>query len=343
MTETVNLMKLTCKQLREELKKRHIGGYSNKRKNELIKLLENSTPMPSNRCRKNNGSNETKDLEVLGQHFITRTELGRSIISSLEQETGIKVKSFISRRGNRSSHYDFILTDTDGRTHRVEYKGGSQHKQIHKSTCPWKSGVQFYNGPANKFTFGIFYAKLWFNHYIKSGVLNDMYNLQTKPPTWEEWEKDCFRQDSPRTPWGIEFKSTYQVSHPKSSPLHLRYDVNRMFVERWTVDKNFRDTTLDEIELYANNHIQQKDLWLQLNSSNLNADTISTDCYYQWYPKLPLLSLKSIVSITWERSDIELACDFEWHEKCNIEIPNIKARLRWGKGVGFSNMRIDLK
>jgi hypothetical protein len=79
----------------------------------------------------------------------------------------------------------------------------------------------------------------------------------------------------------------------------------------------------------GNTCLSEKDLWLQINGDiNDNVD-------FKWYDKI-LLDEKYTVNISM-KSDF----DFDF---ISIENKiNFKAKLRWGKGCGFSNLRIDLK
>ena len=56
------------------------------------------------------------------------------------------------------------------------------------SKLPWENGVQFYNGPGNKFTVGNIYAKTFYATALDEIIVH--LEIKTPKPRYEEWEKD---------------------------------------------------------------------------------------------------------------------------------------------------------
>lgn len=301
-------------------------------------------PAVVSRARANNGKNENLDLDTLAYHFNEATPLGRQLKTKLFNKTGVVFNLFVCRSGNRSSHFDFIVLDENDVSYKVEYKGGNclGKLRLRENECPWKFGVQYFNGPASSFEVGRYYCRLWHAHYIQSGYLNEEYGLTTKAPNLLDWEKDCFRQGNPMLAWSIEFKSVFRASTGRKSPLELRSKINEMFMERWETDESFRQSLMLEVEEKTNAVFSEKNLWLQLNTVNFSRETSPEAADFMWcaqFPKLRIVDSSKVES----KTDIEFSLVFEWVGDCNIDVSVVKARLRWGKGAGFSNLRVDLK
>ena len=285
-------------------------------------------PGPSDTRRKASaGRNESNDIKRIIDHINNQTELGRSMVACLKQVAGVCAVSAHERAvANRRSHYDFAVTDEDGKEHRVEHKGSSVYRKISRSDRPWETGVQFANLGCDKVRVGREYALLWYDEYIASGVLSEDYNISAEVPSFEEWfKRDCCSQGNPRSAFGIELKKNYRAKTGSGSLLSLRKTVNDVFLER--VDQ-LTDQLSTEIERTANEYLSQKDLWLQV------AGPLDGEFSFFWSKRTLPLRVERITCTA--KSDIDFAVT------CS-EGPNITAKLRWGKGAGFSNLRLDLR
>ncbi len=112
----------------------------------------------------------------------------------------------------------------------------------------------------------------------------------------------------------------------------MRKDINNDLFNKIQSDSTILEVFTKTVIDLGNTCLLEKDLWLQING-DINGNLSNID--FKWYDKI-LLDEKYRVNISM-RSDF----DFEF---INIENKiNFKAKLRWGKGCGFSNLRIDLK
>jgi hypothetical protein len=161
---------------------------------------------------------------------------------------------------------------------------------------------------------------------MATGSLTSTYSIEAPIPTFDEWfSHDCKRQADPKTPFGIELKAKVRAAKgPKSSLLDERGPV----IDE--LDISMGDTWIlaREARAIANEALEQKDYWLAIHGN------LATDFYCAWYPKFTIRNIES-VEITKGR-DIQ----FAFHCTDDFTFGGI---LRWGKGAGFSCLRIDLK
>lgn len=284
-----------------------------------------------------NGSNEVKNVNKIIEHLNNRTLLGSRLIEYLNSNLNIQFDKAESRKNSRKCHYDFIIYDTNGNSYNVEHKGSCKIKKIQRHDKPWKSGVQYANLGAEKFKISRMYGELWYNEYIKSGELSRVYKIDSKIPTFNTWfKRDCCTQGDPRTLFGIELKKKYRDEYGhKSSLLTYREKINKLFLTKIKENHKFLDDLTPDVLSKSNDVMKEKDLWLQINGDIFNDDPYKI-CF-KWYPKIVFdtLELKECNS----KSDIDIYFN-GIQGKVTWEI---LAKLRWGKGAGFSNLRIDLK
>ena len=289
-----------------------------------------------NKCtkRSNNGKTEEYNIIQLVNHLNNSTDLGKKLISSLYENMNITFKTAECRpKSNRKSHYDFIIIDNNGRKYQVEHKGSFRYKKIKDTDTPWKSGVQFVNAGCEKFDISHIYAKLWYDKYISSKYLSDCYKLSSDIPTFNTWYKsDCCTQGDPKSKFSIELKTVckkYEGKSQLSNLRKLRKDINNDLFNKIQSDSTILDKFTETVINLGNTCLLEKDLWLQINGNiNDNVD-------FKWYGKI-LLDEKYTVNIS-------MKSDFDFDFISTENKINFKAKLRWGKGCGFSNLRIDLK
>jgi len=284
--------------------------------------------------RENNGKNEEDDINTIIKHLNERSELGLKMIKSLEKDLSIIFQKAIKRNGcNRKTHYDFIIIDQYNKEHQIEHKGSYKYKKIKDDDKPWKNGVQFLNNGAEKFNICKIYAMLWYQEYINSDFLSNIYKLQAKKPTFNTWYKsDCCTQGDPKTLFGIELKKVYREKYGKGSLLNLRKKINNKFVELVNSDKKILEDFENIVIEESNKVLKEKHIWLQING-DIN---LYKNIDFKWYngnnfklEKNNNISLKIKSDI-----DFQFICTSGFKFFC---------KLRWGKGCGFSNLRIDFK
>lgn len=232
--------------------------------------------------------------------------------------------------GSRHAHYDFVVRTTDNVWLKVEHKGSAVRAPIDPSRKPWVQGVQFYNGGMEKYRFAVRYATAWYNKYVGSGLLKERYNIRALIPTLTEWlNNDAKTQGDPKTPFGRELKATVRAA-TGSSLLAERNEFVEEFLTTCSAD--------DEATLAADmlplirEAFAQKDVWLQVAG-----DVATGEFDFLWRPQL---TINGIESVRFFQSPKKT--DICMEVQCGDGLC-LKPILRWGKGAGFSNLRLDLK
>lgn len=213
----------------------------------------------------------------------------------------------------------------------MEHKGSQKYNPIDTSLPPWTTGVQFYNGGMEKYRFALKYAEEWYKMFIGSGVLTKRYGITAPIPTLKEWiERDAKSQADPRTEYGKELKRKYRA-------LHNNEKVS-LYAERDEFVREFSSTLCTEndciqlkedITPIVKEVFEQKHYWIQIHG-NIESGKF----YCAWTKQLPVSIIKNIKIVL--QSDIWI----------NIECENnltFRGILRFGKGSGYSNIRIDLR
>ena len=260
-------------------------------------------------------------------------EVGQSkAVSGAVSKTG-QSKAGQSKAGGRSAHYDFQIQVADEATGltqwlRVEHKGSALYKPIDEANPPWTGGVQFFNGGLEKYRLCRMYAEQWYVRFIGSGWLTKEYGLEGVPvPSLEEWmTRDAKVQGDPKTAFGMALKRAVRASGKES----LR-ELRDQFVPDFVAGLTKKDEAefLEDVFPVLQSSLAQKDVWLQVAG-----DVASGMFHTRWSPAL---SVSSVTGVRFGgKKDVvgELETDCAWP---------IRFILRWGKGAGFSNLRLDLK
>jgi hypothetical protein len=189
------------------------------------------------------------------------------------------------------------------------------------------AGVQFHNGGCDKYSIAKAYAKKHYELYISSGSLKKTFDITEATPSFEDWFKlDCCVQDDPRTPFGKQLKEKVRAARgPRSSLLKEREPV----ISTLDITDDVKQQLIKEVLPIANHALDQKDYWLTICGS-LDDNKFNL----AWNPKFTIGKINAVV-VT-KKKDIK----FEF--KCSDDF-SFGGILRWGKGAGFSCLRIDLK
>ena len=282
---------------------------------------------PTKRTRDLAGRNETKDINSIVSAIHNRTPNGIKIIISFKDKFELDILDAKARPGNRGVHFDFqiLIGPLPGIWKNVEHKGSQHSVPIPPGQKPWAAGVQFHNGGCEKYSVAKKYAKIWYEYYILSGRLKDEWNLTSEMPSFEDWfNKDIKCQGNPKTSFGKELKvAVRKLRGEKTSLLEKRAAVNELFT---LTDEEIEVCKLEILKV-ANETLSQKDYWLTIHGDP------ESDMYCAWYPQFMVGDIQSI-SI---RKELDIWIDFVCSE-CSFS-----AIIRWGKGAGFSNLRIDLR
>jgi hypothetical protein len=286
-----------------------------------------NTLTKNNRNKSNAKKNEDADVkEIVDAINNPESVRGAKLLSAFKEETGLNIESARQGKGDggRSKHYDFEI-QVSGIWYKVEHKGSLTYKDFKYTSPPWIGGVQFYNGTAKNFTLGRIYARQWYDRYIASGNISEKYGITSSIPDYETWfAKDAMRQGDPTTPFGLELRSKFRGEDKKGGCFDERNEMTSKMV--------FSDTDMEtfktEVLSIAQSALKEKDYWLQINGD------INNEFYCKWSPQLIITTITDARPITC--SDVHFEFDTD------MGFP-INTKLRWGKGQGLSNLRIDLK
>lgn len=323
------------KALEKEKKREEKALEKEKRREE--KTLEKERKTLAGRNKRNAKENEEKDILDIVNAINTRNTAGIKLIKNLFDKTGMVIESARSvghdgkKIGGRNTHYDFeveIIKEGIHAWYRVEHKGSQLLAPIDTELPPWSSGVQFYNGSASKFVIGFKYATAWYVSFIESGIISQKYGIVSEIPSCDEWVKrDAMQQGDPNTPFGIELKQKFRELNPGKS---LTEERNTFVDSLFTVTDDDLEILKKEAFLEATRVLKEKDLWLQIHGN------INEDFHCEWNLPLEICEIKSARVVKKGSRDV----NFEFECNDNFKFGGI---LRWGKGMGFSNLRIDLK
>jgi hypothetical protein len=271
-------------------------------------------------------ANEVRDIATIVHAIHQRTAVGCRILSAFKDRFGADITDARPRNGaSRKIHYDFDV-QVDQHWKKVEHKGSQQYRIPSTGECPWNAGVQFHNGGCEKYSIARKYARTWYDMYVASGSLRQEFGLTSPTPTFEEWfEKDCRVQSDPKTSFGKELKQKVRDARgERASLLEKRAAV----IEALDITEDDTNTLIAEVLPIANDVLLQKEYWLTIHG-NLEGEFHAT-----WYPQFAIESIQQVI--------VKKNLDVEFTFVC----PNgftFHAILRWGKGAGFSCLRIDLK
>lgn len=295
------------------------------------------------RSKKNSKKNEEYDIIKIIGFINEKCSIGIRILQAFEIcFEGFKILTASSSGGRRRDHYDFSITVEELST-KLQYSWTVEHKGTQKKASlgdpPWKGGVQFYNGGMEKFTITEEYAKFWYDTFISSDRFREEFNISEDIPTpdYITWRNnDAKVQGNPKTEFGVALKKNVRdkLGHNKSLIAH-RNEFVPMFINLIkTPNSGILETLKVEILEIAKKTLEQKDAWLEING---NIDSKSDIPFtFKWTKKL---TISQIISIS---IDEETKSDFTGKVESDLGYP-IKFIIRWGKGAGFSNLRMDLK
>jgi len=222
----------------------------------------------------------------------------------------------------RKAHHDFELLTDDGEWRKVEFKGSSKYTPIDPAKQPWTTGVQFYNGPGSQFTIASKYAKEWHNTLPQ---IKEKYQLLLPIPEYDEWTADAFRQADPKTPFVIEMKEKCS-SQGRSSLGQHRTEFVQQFIT--TITPLDVDTLTTEVYNMANKVLKEKEYWLQIHGD------LDGQFDVRWSPQCEFSKIVNVLFV----GKKDLVMKFECADNFNFS-----AILRWGKRIGMTNLRLDLK
>ena len=284
------------------------------------------------RIRGNAGANEILDIAAIVHSLSTPNAVGVRLANGFAERFGKTIQGVRARLGgNRSTHHDLeiCVRDTQGVEvwENVEVKGSQPFVPIRPDDSPWLAGVQFHNGGCEKYSIAKKYAKLYYDIHVGSGSLKRDFSVGAEIPSFEEWfQNDCRVQSDPKTAFGKELKRNVRaVRGPKTSLLETRAPV----LDALEITEDDRRLLAQEVLPIANQALAEKQYWL-----TIHGNVHTGEFHFMWFPAFLLSEIQEVH--VEKKLDVLLtfvcANDFRFH-----------GILRWGKGAGFSNLRLDLK
>lgn len=284
------------------------------------------------RTRNTAAANEDKDIKDIISGIKTKSVAGLKICNAFKSTFGIDIVDARARTGaSRSTHYDFDILVRDSSAEpvwrHVEHKGSQQTRPIGPNEKPWTAGVQFHNGGCDKYSLAKKYARTWYDIHVGSGTLKREFGITADTPSYEDWfNLDCRTQADPKSAFGKELKRKVRALRPGPKP-SLR-EKRGMVLTALEITDADKQLLIQEVLPIANQALEQKDYWLTIHGP------VTGDFHVAWFPKFTITTINDVI--------VTKNLDIEFEFRCADEF-TFRAILRWGKGAGFSCLRIDLK
>jgi hypothetical protein len=290
--------------------------------------------------------NETRDISFIVAAIHSKNQTGQKFLSSFKEKFGCDILDARVRNGSRKNHYDFDIlirfnTGEEAWKH-VEHKSSSVFREIKCDEKYWATAVQFHNGKCTDYSISKTYARKFYDTYIGSDSLKKIWGITSPTPAFDLWfNHDCKVQQDPKTPFTRELKEKVKKARGCGS---WSWDQKckcgkcknaSLRDERGAVNLALEFTKEDEKKLIAevlpiaNKALEQKEYWLTI-CGNLDEGNFNL----AWNPKFKIGEIKKVVI----RRELDVWFDFTCSDGFTFS-----AHLRWGKGAGFSCLRVDLK
>lgn len=281
------------------------------------------------------GKNEKGRIDELITHINTKTPVGTQIATVFQEHTGVELVNARERTGsNRSTHHDIVFLGSDEQEYKIEHKGSMSTKPI---TNPCNAGVQILNGPGEWFSVCKRYIDLYYDNYILNDKITRTLDITQPIPSREEFHSDQYRQGDPKTPYLKELKRVVRERYGPKTSLKDVPDLD----PRPMISLKLQDSLTPE------DYQQLKEEILHKVTPVLN----DKDLYMTDQPRSSV-PIKFFDAKVYTIEDIKtISLDISATDPCfkivaitqkETEFPCV-LRLRWGKGIGFSNVRADIR
>jgi hypothetical protein len=287
---------------------------------------------------KKSTAKKDEDIRVqnICDHINNKTELGLKLIKEYYELFDKEIENVV-KKGGKNIHFDMIIYHTDGTKYQCEEKGtDTYHVNINIGTVPWENSVEFYNGPANKFTISKKYLKLWYDTNVNNNTIKEKYNLPEIPEYiyWLEGSPYCMYD--PKIEYSIILKKNFREINggesmgghgKKNTDIDYRKQVNEKF--KMEINETDEKLLIKEVQEIYDDVMNQKECWLQ-TTGNPQTNEFS----FKWYKKIDPKTIKKVEII--DNPDILFKFILDDNN-------SFIGHMRWGKGCGFSCFRMDLK
>ena len=298
----------------------------------------------SSLIRKFNKKDEIERLGKICYYMNNHSFIGFIMRQEYYKLFGKNIKEVILSGGTNKDHYDLGIDHVDGTSKKCEEKSTMFYKQdLSREMKPWEYSVQVYNGIGKHFQIGIIYAKLWYKHNMQNGDVKRIYNIRSKIPTEGEWfKKDAFQCGNPKTHYGIELKQKFREIHGETSMngnsktgykenlVDYRKPILKEFKYLLSRNTEIKIGLINEIQQIMNNIFTEKECYLQTTG-----DIDTENFNFRWYKQIQIPKIQDL-KLNEKNSDIvfDIVTDIT---------QDYSMILRFGKGTGFSNIRIDIR
>ena len=282
------------------------------------------------------GKTEKKRIEELVRLINERTSSEyHHIATEFKKFTGVDLVGARKRTGgNRDTHHDLVFLASNSQEYKIEHKGSMTTKKI---TKPCDAGVQIINGTGNWFSICERLVDIYYDNYILNHKITRSLGITLPIPSREEFRKDQFRQGNPKTVYLKELKRIVRERYGPKASLKDVPDLDPRPMISLKLKESFTDE--DKHQLY-------KEIL-----SNVTPVLDDRDLYMTDQPKSSVpfkffdaknYTIKDIKNITLDISATDPCFKITAITQKETEFHCI-LRIRWGKGVGFSNVRGDIR
>jgi len=319
-------------------KKKDIENYLNLFINNVLKFIPNKFDIPNENIENHNNSlanvKKVEDERVcwIVEQINNRTEYGLKLINAYYCAFNKKIIK-AEKKGSNRDHFDIVLIHEDNTISKCEEKGSSLSLKITDNGNAWENSVQLFNSSAANFDVCKKWSHLWYSMLIDEREYWKEIGIKQEVPVYDEWIKDAFRCGDPKTEFVKELKQVWRNKFNKKSSMNgkkggqdFREKVNSKFIMN-TEDKNKFIQQLNDV---MDRVINSKNCFLQ--TSGIKGNDIS----FKWKKGLikPL-----IVDVS---SEYKFGSDLKFNVKTSND-KDFHCLLRFGKGCGFTNIRLDIK
>ena len=289
-------------------------------------------------------SSEKERLNSICYHINNSTFYGKKLKEDYFKLFNQNLKQALVTGGTNKHHYDIMMIHNDNSTKKCEEKSTIYYKEdLSNEVKPWVYSVQVFNGVGKHFGIGLLYAKLWYKHNIAPQEVKKNYQILSPIPSEKEWlRKDAFQCGNPKTRYGKELKQKFRDIHGETSMngkskkdfkeniYDYREPVIYEFTELFRSEPKIKKQLIKEIQEKLERVFLEKECFLQ-DTGDINSNEFS----FKWYNQIKIPKIKDVV-LNNRKSDItfDIITDIT---------QNYTLVLRFGKGTGFSNIRIDIR